>query len=178
MPHRKNRIFTAITVALTLASCNRSAVFDHYMPVDVAGWHRTDTIATVAAPLLTTAEYEEEVSLRITDGYQFKNLSIIVEQEIKHLSAPERNIKTYHKATSKETDKSLSLTEENMVFRDTLAFNLEDNGNSSITYSNHTIPLRSLRLAYGDTIAINIRHYMMQETLRGIDAIGVRITEK
>lgn len=63
---------------LVLASCDKNRVFDQYVSMPSAGWHR-DSIVTFDLPQVdTTKTYDMFVNLRTTSDYPFSNLFLIV----------------------------------------------------------------------------------------------------
>lgn len=61
-----------------MVSCDKKRVFDQYVTMPSAGWHR-DSIVTFDLPQVdTTKTYDLFVNLRTTSDYPFSNLFLIV----------------------------------------------------------------------------------------------------
>jgi gliding motility-associated lipoprotein GldH len=138
-----------LTVALVTTSCNRKAVYSHYISTPIDGWNASDELTFTISPIPADGTYEERIGLRINRAYPFQGLSLIVRQQVF------------------PTGETLT---------DTLEASLIDHeGNikgQGINYFQYTIPLRHIELHAEDSMSVSIRHYMRRETLPGIGDIG------
>ena len=96
--------------------------------------------------------YQEELALRISAGYPFMRLNLIVDQTI---------------------------VPSGEVSRDTVDCKLTDElGNitgKGIGQYQYIFPIKPLHLQKGDSIHISIRHNMRREILPGITDVGIRV---
>ena len=76
-------------MALSLASCKDSLVYDSYSHTPIAGWEKNDTLTFDIPPLAMAGYYQEQLGLRITGAYPFMGLTLIVAN---HLSQRARQI--------------------------------------------------------------------------------------
>ena len=151
--HQKNRrllfALLILTVTLAIASCDRKAVYSHYVSTPIDGWDSSDELTFTISPIPADGAYEEHVGLRINRVYPFQGLTLIVKQQV--FPAGETHT-------------------------DTLEANLIDHeGNirgQGINYFQYTIPLRKINLHAKDSMSVSIRHHMRRETLPGIGDIG------
>lgn len=138
-----------LTVTLAIASCDRKAVYSHYISTPIDGWDSSDELTFAVSPIPADATYEEHVGLRINRAYPFQGLTLIVQQQV---------------FPSGET------------LADTLEASLIDHeGNmrgQGINYYQYTIPLRKINLHADDSMSVSIRYNMRRETLPGIGDVG------
>ncbi len=153
---RRNRliIFIMITVALAFAACNSKTVYSHYEPTPIEGWERSDTLVYKDIVIKATADYKEEIGLRINDAFPFRSIFLEVEQHVRPM---------------------------NLFKTDTLSCRLIDrNGNvkgRGLSYYQYNFHLTTLHLNAGDTLDIRIRHHMKREILPGIANVGMTISK-
>lgn len=147
-------LFTALTVALILASCNRkTTIYHHYEHTSLEGWEKNDTLQFSVHAATQRAVVRREVELRITNDYPFRSLNLVVDQT----------------------------TFPSHIHRhDTLQCNLIDTrGNvygDGINLYQYCFNLTDISLNEGDSLSISIRHNMKREILPGIADIGIRLT--
>ena len=154
---RRNRLIIVlelVAVVLLCCSCdNNKTAYNNYEPITVEGWERSDTVVFENIVIKTTADYKEEIGLRINDAFPYLNLFLVVDQEIRP---------------------------GHIFRRDTISCSLMDNeGNvkgDGLSYYQYSFPLTTLRLNSGDTLGIRVRHNMRREILPGIADIGMKIS--
>lgn len=153
---RRNRLIIVlelVAVVLLCCSCDNKTAYNNYEPVSVEGWERSDTVVFEDIVIKTTADYKEEIGLRINDAFPYLNLFLVVDQEIRP---------------------------GNILRRDTINCSLMDNeGNikgNGLSFYQYSFPLTALRLNSGDTLNIRVRHNMRREILPGIANIGMKIS--
>ena len=146
-------LFTALTVALILVSCNRKVIYHHYEHTSLAGWEKDDTLRFSVHAAEQRAVVRREIELRITDAYPFRGLNLVVDQT----SFPSH----IHR-------------------RDTLQCDLIDaRGNvhgDGINLYQYRFHLADISINEGDSLSICILHNMKREVLPGIADVGVRLT--
>ena len=144
----RNSIFIIIAVAMTLVSCNRQMIYSHYESVNTEGWDRSDS-KEFSVSIQEKGSYAESFGLRTTRDYPYTNLAIIVTQEVKP-SGVQR--------------------------ADTLNIDITDSeGNNvveGLNYRQRDVQFPAIRLEAGDSVFVNIRHYMRREVLPGIANVG------
>ena len=146
-------LFSLFTVALTMVGCNRNAIYDHYELTSLNGRDRTDTLYFSVTPVKESGLYSEEIALRANAEYPFTELTVVVRQKVMPEERTEVDTVTFH-----ITDK-----EGNSLGK---GFNLID----------HQLPLNELLLNKGDSVSINVTHYMRRENLPGIMGVGIALT--
>jgi gliding motility-associated lipoprotein GldH len=144
------RLIALLAVALTLVGCNRKTIWSHYEHTPLEGWEKNDTLSFSIPYIAQTGIYKERVGLRIGSTYPFMGLTLIAEQQVFPLGA---------------------------IHSDTLSFHLVEHDGTvlgyGIGYYQYSIPLRTLQLNKGDSLQINIRHYMRREILPGVSDVGI-----
>ncbi len=148
-------ILTIIIIGLTLSSCSKKiTVFDKYIHTPNSGWDSRDTIKFNVTQIPDTALYIIDVGLLTSKSFPFSSLSLIVGMRV---------------LPSQE------------VFEDTLICDLvDDKGNilgKGISRYQYNFPLKNINLNQGDSLEVNIRHAMRQETLKGILDIGLKVSK-
>ncbi len=145
----------ALTVALALASCNRKTIYTHYNHTPIEGWEASDTLLFAVGPVTEAAVYSETVGLRTCSRYPFKELTLVVDQQIMPTGT---------------------------LLSDTLRCRLTDEEGTPLTrgfnFYESTFPLRTVSLAHGDSVTLSIHHYMKREILPGIADIGVTVSRE
>lgn len=163
---RSNRLYIIgmITVALALVACNGKTIYSHYEPTPIEGWERSDTLVYSNIVIKATADYKEEIGLRINDAFPFRSLFLVVEQHVRH-----------------NGQWSVVNGQQPIVKTDTLSCRLIDkNGNvkgRGLSYYQYNFHLTTLRLNAGDTLDIRIRHHMKREILPGIANVGMTLSK-
>ncbi len=105
--------------------------------------------------MTSSGYYSEEIGLRISEGYPFMKLNLIVEQTI----MPSRQ-------TRSDTIQCNLIDQQS---------NVKGKGISSYQYR---FPLTTLELKEGEQLYIAVRHDMKREILPGISDIGIRLTRQ
>lgn len=144
-------IISAIVAAI-LAACDSNTVYDQYDHTPTYGWEKNDTLTFYVPKIKQSGNYDLQMGLRITTGYPFMGLSLIVEQAI---------------IPSEET------TDDTLNCR---LINEDGTSNGQgISYYQYNYHVSTLRLNEGDSLRIRVRHDMKREILPGISDIGFRI---
>ena len=142
----------ALTVALALASCNRKTIYNHYNHTPMEGWEASDTLLFVVGSIAETALYSETIGLRTSSSYPFKELTLVVNQQIMPAGT---------------------------LLSDTLRCRLTDEDGNPLAHGfnfyESAFPLRSISLNPGDSLTVRIHHYMRRELIPGIADIGVTV---
>lgn len=156
MPNRITR-HCALLLVLTLImmACNPSTVYSHYEHTPMAGWEKNDTLVFDIPPIADSGTYRQEVGLRITNGYPFTGLHLIIEQT---------NLKTYEQRSD---TLNCSLISERGI--------PQGDGVSQYQY---LFPINSQTLDAGTPLRITVRHNMKREILPGITDVGIRISHQ
>lgn len=143
-------------VALLVVSCDGGIVYDKYKPVDVAGWWKDDTVSFSIPPLRGEADYREMIGIRISNGYLYSNIGLIVQLQAFPSYGPSDNA--------------------SKVRQDTIEIKLfDDKGNAlstGITHYTYQHPLTSIGLSKGDSLQVKVWHNMRTEMLAGVDDVG------
>lgn len=145
---------------LTLSSCKESLVYDKYSHTPIAGWEKNDTLSFEIPPLREGGNYQETLGLRITGGYPFMGLTLIVEQ-------------TIYPDVKRKSEKVEKI--------DTIQCNLiNQNGvtyGQGISYYQYNFPINVYAMNANDSIHVTIRHDMKREILPGISDIGFKMVK-
>lgn len=143
----------AMTMIALSVACTGRKVYDTYAHTPTTGWEKNDTLVFSVPSMTAAGSYDTNLGLRITEGYPFTAVSLIVEQRV--LPSDE-------------------------VFTDTLNCVLVGkDGNMSgqgVSYHQYIFPVRTLSLADGDSLQISVRHDMKREILPGISDLGIEIS--
>ena len=146
------RLLLAIAAALAVAGCSRKVIYSHYEHVPTDGWGRTDTLHFCVVGTQADSLYSELLGLRVSSAYPFTALTMIVQQRVKGTG---------------------------VQCSDTVSIQLTDEeGNrmgEGISLYLQTASLPSVKLVKGDTLCVDIRHYMEREWLTGIADIGLTL---
>ena len=142
-----------LTVASAIVSCSRKTVYDSYRHTRLSGWERGDTLVFGVPPVREGGEYAEEIGLRISSGYPFMSLCLIVDQTV---------------------------WPSNATRTDTLNCRLTDNGGEitgqGVSVYQYTFGLGTIRMTKGDSLSVRVRHNMRREILPGIAVVGLRLS--
>ena len=144
---RVRRILSIGYVLLVMAGCVLTAT-------SLEGWERSDTLFFEDIVVKATADYKEEIGLRINDEFPFMSLFLVVEQHI-------RPMNTYRTDTV-----SCRLIDQNGYVK-----------GRGLSYYQYNFHLTTLHLNAGDTLDIRVRHNMKREILPGIANIGMTISK-
>lgn len=153
---RRSRLLTyltLLTVALVTASCNRNVIYHHYEPTAIEGWDRTDTLTFSVATAKERAVVQRDVELRITDGYPYRQFSLIVEQA----TLPTGLHRT-------DTVNCQLVNAEGKI-----------QGQGLTLYQYH-FHLPDISLNEGDSLCFRIHHNMRREEMPGVSDVGLRLT--
>lgn len=152
MSKKNSILFLTVALTLILASCNRKTIYSHYEHTPLAGWEKNDTLKFTVPAITQSGTYEEEIALRVTTDYLFKELYLLVEQSLQNAGTARRN------------------TLLCPLVSDEGAY--EGKGTYYIQY---VFPLGRIQLEQGELLHIDIRHNMKREILQGITDVGVRL---
>lgn len=159
---RRNKLtsLAMLAVALTVMACNGNTVYHQYEHTPVEGWERTDTLYYTIENIKATADYQEEIGLRINGSYPFTSLFLVVEQ---HIRSQNQSLTSLNGTQRKDTISCRFVDQEG---------NIKGRG---VNYYQYNFMLTTLHLNVGDTLDIRIHHNMRRETLPGISDIGIRL---
>ena len=143
-----------VMAGCVLTACNRNTIYSHYESTSLEGWERSDTLFFEDIVVKATADYKEELGLRINDEFPFMSLFLVVEQHI-------RPMNTYRTDTV-----SCRLIDQNGYVK-----------GRGLSYYQYNFHLTTLHLNAGDTLDIRVRHNMKREILPGIANIGMTISK-
>lgn len=152
-----------IAIALTVLSCNRRALYAHYVSLPATGWLQTDTLhfcvtlppcpCPAVSPAGSPSAAEPSVlalCLRTTALYPYTDLTVTIRQH----THSHRHSTTLRLPVTDSEGHAL--------------------GNGVGIYQ-YTFPLRSLRLAPGDTLHVDVSHAMRRSPLPGITDVGLTL---
>lgn len=140
---------------LQFTACKKDTVYFHYTHTPLSGWEKNDTLTFQPPVIKQAGTYSEELGLRISEGYPFMSLNLIVEQTI--LPSHEKRSDTL---------------QCNLIDKQS---NIQGQGVSRYQFQ---FPLTSFNLKEGDKLYIAVRHDMKREILPGISDIGIRLIRK
>jgi gliding motility-associated lipoprotein GldH len=150
----RNWSLTLMTIITLCAACTEGKVYHHYNHTPVGGWEKVDTLVFDVPAMKEQGLYGTVVGLRITNGYPFMGLSLIVEQTV--YPSQRRRI-------------------------DTLNCKLIDKDGTpkgqGVSYYQYRFQLSQMSLAQHDSLHITIRHDMKREILPGIADIGIAVNK-
>ena len=152
-------IGTFLLVSL-LSSCKDTLVYDSYMHTPIAGWEKNDMLSFEVPPLAASGYYQEQVGLRITGGYPFMSLTLIVEQTI--FPSKEKKWEKIEKVDTVQCN----LTDKNGITK-----------GQGISYYQYNFPINVYHINEGDSIHVTVRHDMKREILPGISDIGLKLNQ-
>lgn len=145
----------ALTVALTIVSCDRKSIYAHYEHTDTYGWEKNDTLVFNIPSLQHSQTYHEEVGIRNNHSYPFKSLTLYIEQTV----YPKGEKKVYTL---------------NCRFVDDKGFE----AGSGVALYQYNFPVADIKLQAGDSLHIRVTHHMKREILPGISDVGVMLSAK
>ncbi|MBO4850293.1 MAG: gliding motility lipoprotein GldH [Prevotella sp.] len=149
----------ALTVVMaTLSACYQSTAYFRYFSTPIEGWER-DSVLHYHVPAVRAAGlYVEEIGVRPSATYPFKQLSLVVDQKII----------------------STNDSHSNIFKSDTIIIDVyDDEGHlrgKGIDLRQLVTPVKGLRLQAGDSIAMAIRHNMRRYAIEGISDVGLKVT--
>lgn len=147
-----------IGVILLLASCTMKTVFSEYTHAQVEGWEKNDDVVFHVPGVKEAGEYQEDLGLRITSGYPFMRLTLVVTSRYYESGQ--------HKPYAEQ--------------KDTLRCELLDQrgvtkGQGVGVYQYH-LPVTARQLNEGDSLTVSVRHDMKREILPGVCDIGLQLS--
>ncbi len=142
-----------ISIFFLLLSCTGRKVYDTYHHTFISGWDRGEVLSYDVPRMKTTAKYSTMLGLRVSDGYPFQSLTLIVEQTI------------YPKKTTR---------------RDTLNCQIYDSRGTirgkGISCFQYHYQVSQMNLQEGDSLHVTVRHDMRREIIPGIADVGIEIS--
>lgn len=144
-----------LTVAMAFVCCNRNTIYSHFESIDNNGWKRQDTLRFETEPVEKGGTFDNWLSLRSTSAYPYTGITMIVYRHI------------VPNGTERTDTINVSLIDED-----------GDSKGKGFHHKLHTIPLSSLKIGKGERLVATIRHFMKQETLPGISALGLTVRMK
>lgn len=145
--------WAGVSLMLTLlAACIGNKVYYRYDHTPLNGWEKNDTLTFSVPKMPTEGLYNSHLLLRVSQGYPFMSLALIVEQTV----LPSHQTHT-----------------------DTLKCRLIDERGRTkgqgLNYYQYSFPINSMHLQAGDSLQIKVRHDMKREILPGVSDIGIQI---
>jgi len=142
-------------VALAMAACDHSTVYDHFEHAPLGGWEKNDTLS-FRVSLQAPGSYTEELGLRIDGLFPFMSLALVIDQ------------------TVMPSGRTMS---------DTLVCSLISSDGISkgagVSYYQYRFPIGTLSVGEGDSLLhVIVRHNMKREILPGVADVGIRIATK
>jgi len=147
----------ALSVA-ALVSCFQYTAYFHYQSTDTNGWHRFDFLEYKVGAVSQEGYYVEEIGIRYNPQFPYRQLSLVIDQTVVH---------TATKRIGRHKSDTLQVELYDPQGRPT---------GEGVNMQQLVIPLKSLKLERGDSIAMQIRHNMKSTTIKGIAAIGMKLT--
>ena len=86
-----------VMAGCVLTACNRNTIYSHYESTSLEGWERSDTLFFEDIVVKATADYKEEIGLRINDEFPFMSLFLVVEQHIRPMNTYRTDTVSYVK---------------------------------------------------------------------------------
>ncbi|MBO4822473.1 MAG: gliding motility lipoprotein GldH [Prevotella sp.] len=147
-----------LTAAL-LQACYQSTAYFRYFSTNIKGWER-DTVLHYHVPAVKEGGfYAEEIGVRTSRLYPFKQLSLVVNQKVISTSGSHANV----------------------VNSDTIVLDIYDEeGNlrgKGVDLYQLVVPFKGIRLQEGDSIEMAIHHNMRRFALEGIADVGFKVTK-
>lgn len=143
----------AIAAICLFASCTTDVTYHHYEHIAHEGWDKRDTIRFTVDTIRQAGKYMTTLCMRSTAEYPYRNISMRVFEEVRPSSK---------------------------LFIHRMDFNIvNENGTQTgngINYFTNEIPIGTLELHPGDTLMIKVGHNMRNETLHGIEDLGIKVT--
>ena len=144
-------------VAWTGLSCSNRRVYNEYQHVPVEGWEKTDARLFSVAPIEEGGQYDVVIGLRTSMEYPFMSLVLVVETDVINTDT------SYSTVPTMRTDTLLcSLTDARGRSKGT-----------GVSIRQFEFPMRSVRLAAGDSLRVCVRHCMKRDMLPGVCDLGV-----
>ena len=154
-------IMTTMAVALMLTAivaCYQQTAYFNYQSTAIDGWHKSDVLQFAVPSVDEEGYYVEEVGVRVNAEYPYRQLALVVNQEI---------ISTRPK--------------KNVCFKtDTLVLDIYDEEGRAIgkgvNLRQYVIAVRQLSLKAGDSLSVSIKHHMQQSSISGVADVGIKVT--
>ena len=148
----------AIFATATFVACFQNTAYYHYHSTDADCWDRFDFLEYHVPAVGQEGYYVEEIGIRFSEQYPYGQLGLVVNQTVVH-------------TLSKRLGRFKS---------DTLLVDLYDQAGrpagDGINLRQVVIPLKSVKLEKGDSLALSIQHNMKNTAIKGVSAIGVKVT--
>ena len=142
----------AVALWSVLTGCDRRTVYSHYEHTPVYGWEKTHHLSYEVAPVKSGRTYREEIGVRINNGFPFRSITLIVEQQV------------FPSGVHRSDTLTCKFTDDNG--------NMQGVGVASYQFKYH---LCNMTLQQGDSLHVAIRHNMRREILPGITDVGVTL---
>ncbi len=148
-----NKYWIFIVILLTLGSCDRNRVYDHYASVDPHGWIPRDGKEFPVEITDTVSIYNLSISLRYTNDYPYSNIFFFVQTRFP----------------------------DGQLYRDTVEYYLADpsgkwSGKGIGKIKDNRFPFRKgIHLPRKGTYVFRIEQAMREKQLKGIHDVGLRI---
>ncbi len=148
----------AILATATFMSCFQYTAYFRYCSTESEGWNRFDFLEYRVPAIGQEGYYVEEIGIRYNERYPYRQLGLVIDQTVVHTA-------------SKRMGRYKS---------DTLRVDLYDEDGKprgeGANLKLLVIPLKSVKLEQGDSLSVRIRHNMKKTTVKGVSAIGLKVT--
>ena len=139
-----------LCLCMAAAACHPYTRYDEYRHINAEGWDRDTVVCFDVAPAAESGTYTEDLLIRTDNRYPFRQLRLVVDQEI---------IPSHRTIT------------------DTLMFDIyssdgDNEGRGFSLFHNEKV-FRFLTLRQGDSLHVTVRHDMRRHILSGIHDIGL-----
>ncbi len=176
-------VVTLLTVALALVSCSRKTIYAHYAQTHIEGWEHSDTLVFSFGPITDAAAYSEQIDLRTCSSYPFKELTLIVEQQVCHeVASFHTGSKSLSAVPASTRPATLRDAPSPTLYSDTIHCRLTDEDGTVLSrgfnFRESSFSLRTIPLQPGDSVALRVHHFMKRELLPGIANIGVSVRKE
>lgn len=146
-----------VTAAM-LQACYQSTAYFRYFSTNIKGWERDSVLHYHVPAVKEGGFYAEEIGVRTSKRYPFKQLSLVVDQKII----------------------STNDSHSNVFKSDTITIDIYDEkGNlmgKGVDLYQLVFPFKGIRLQKGDSIEMAIRHQMRRGAIEGISDVGLKVT--
>ena len=154
----KKTIAALCIVTAVVTACYQSTAYFRYFSTNIQGWERDSVLRYHVPAVREGGYYVEEIGVRPSAKYPFKQLSLVVDQRII----------------------STNDSHSNIFKTDTLTLDVYDTEGrlqgKGVDLRQLVTPLKGLRLQVGDSISLAIRHNMRRYAIEGICDVGVKVT--
>lgn len=145
----------AVAAVCLFASCTTDVAYHHYEHVDHAGWDKRDTVRFMVDTIRETGVYDATLCLRTSPDYPYRNISMRVFEE------------------ARPSGKRFARRMDFCIVR--------KNGTQigqGINFFTNEVPVGTLSLKSGDTLFVKVGHNMRNETLQGVQDIGIKLKRR